>query len=106
MNSNVKTSCICPYFIKTGMFEGCQTKWPWLLPILEVDWITKRIVDAIRQEEKVLITPYWASMNYTIRTTIPTAAFDFIQWLMGTDETLEDVKGRNNNKQLGELTEH
>ena len=22
-DNNVKTSCVCPFFIKTGMFEGC-----------------------------------------------------------------------------------
>jgi len=44
----VKTTCICPFFIKTGMFKGCRTNSPLLMPILEVDWASKRFVDAIR----------------------------------------------------------
>lgn len=32
--SKVKTTCICPYFINTGMFDGASSKFPLLLPIL------------------------------------------------------------------------
>lgn len=32
--SNVKTTCICPYFINTGMFDGAKSRFPLLLPIL------------------------------------------------------------------------
>jgi len=27
-NSNVKTTCICPMFINTGMFDGAKTRFP------------------------------------------------------------------------------
>jgi all-trans-retinol dehydrogenase (NAD+) len=26
MKTKVKSTIVCPYFIKTGMFEGCTTK--------------------------------------------------------------------------------
>lgn len=32
--SKVKTTCICPYFINTGMFDGAKSRFPLLLPIL------------------------------------------------------------------------
>ncbi len=38
LNKNVKTTCICPYFINTGMFDGAKSKFPLLLPILEEKW--------------------------------------------------------------------
>ena len=28
MNYNINTTCICPYFINTGMFEGVKGRWP------------------------------------------------------------------------------
>lgn len=34
MKSNVKSTCICPYFINTGMFNGVRSKIPLLLPIM------------------------------------------------------------------------
>jgi all-trans-retinol dehydrogenase (NAD+) len=34
LKSKVKTTCICPYYIDTGMFHGVQSKYPFLLPIL------------------------------------------------------------------------
>jgi hypothetical protein len=34
-----------PYFIKTGMFEGAQTSFPFYF--LESDEVAKRVVDAI-----------------------------------------------------------
>ena len=30
----VKTTIVCPYFVDTGMFRGVQTRFPFLLPIL------------------------------------------------------------------------
>lgn len=34
LKSKVRTTCICPYFINTGMFDGASSKFPLLLPIL------------------------------------------------------------------------
>ena len=34
LKSNVVTTCVCPFFINTGMFEGVKTNFP-LLPMLE-----------------------------------------------------------------------
>jgi len=33
LNSKVRTTCICPYYINTGMFDGVKTNF--LLPILD-----------------------------------------------------------------------
>ena len=38
--TGIKTTCVCPYFINTGMFDGVNTKFPWnlLLYIMEPDY--------------------------------------------------------------------
>lgn len=46
IGKNVKTTCICPYFINTGMFEGAKGKWP--LNILDQHYVVWRILTAIR----------------------------------------------------------
>lgn len=34
---NVRTTCICPYYINTGMFEGVPGAW--YAPILDQHWV-------------------------------------------------------------------
>ncbi|XP_039999588.1 epidermal retinol dehydrogenase 2-like isoform X2 [Xiphias gladius] len=53
----VKTTIVCPYFINTGMFDGCQTKWPRLLPILNPDYVAKKIIHAVLTDQVYLLLP-------------------------------------------------
>ncbi len=45
---DVRTTCICPFYINTGMFGGVQSRFSFLLPILEEKWVASRIVSAVR----------------------------------------------------------
>jgi all-trans-retinol dehydrogenase (NAD+) len=54
---NIKTTCICPYYINTGMFLGCKTKYPFILPILEEDYVAQQIVNAVREDRPFLGLP-------------------------------------------------
>ena len=45
MHSYIKTTCIMPYLINTGMMVGAKVTWP--LYFLEPDEVAKRVVDAI-----------------------------------------------------------
>lgn len=58
LNSKVKTTCICPFFINTGMFDGVRIKHGWLTPILQERYAAWRIVTAIRQEEPIVLMSY------------------------------------------------
>ncbi|KAL6040913.1 hypothetical protein STEG23_037889, partial [Scotinomys teguina] len=53
----IKTTIVCPFFIKTGMFEGCTTKCPTLLPILDPDYAVRKIIEAILQEKLYVYMP-------------------------------------------------
>lgn len=86
--SKVQTTCICPYFINTGMFEGAKTKFPILFPILDQHWIAKRIVDAIRQEERLLVTPWGCELVWFFRFLMPTKFFDWVNVQLGVNETV------------------
>mmetsp|Transcript_24928 Transcript_24928/g.80546 ORF Transcript_24928/g.80546 Transcript_24928/m.80546 type:complete len:316 (-) Transcript_24928:195-1142(-) len=46
--TGVKTTCVCPFFIRTGMFEGASSKWPRLLPLLEPEYAANKIISALR----------------------------------------------------------
>ncbi|XP_049556577.1 epidermal retinol dehydrogenase 2 isoform X2 [Orcinus orca] len=55
--NGIKTTIVCPFFINTGMFDGCTTGCPSLLPILEPEYAVRKIVDAILQEKSYLYMP-------------------------------------------------
>lgn len=46
---NIRCTTICPYYIKTGMFDGAKDTWTF--PMLEPEYVANRIVQAIRQDE-------------------------------------------------------
>lgn len=47
-------SLICPYFINTGMFDGCK---PRNMNMLQPKDVAKRIITAIRREEEFVTMP-------------------------------------------------
>ncbi|KPP73055.1 epidermal retinol dehydrogenase 2-like [Scleropages formosus] len=55
--TGIKTTIVCPFFINTGMFDGCNTKWPRLLPILDPNYVVKKIMHAILTDQVYLLLP-------------------------------------------------
>lgn len=52
--TNIKTTLVCPYFVNTGMFNGCNPK---RMPMLESKDVAKRIITAIRRGEYFVTIP-------------------------------------------------
>lgn len=94
IGANVKTTCICPTFIKTDMFKGVKTK-EFIVPLLEPEWIAERIVLAIRQEEPILMTPFISNTNYLTRALLPTYFMDIYFKILGLNESMDDFVGRS-----------
>ena len=46
----IKTTCICPFYIDTGMFDGVKNAFP--MYILSPEEVVTRIINGIRQEEQ------------------------------------------------------
>uniref|UniRef100_G3TAT1 Short chain dehydrogenase/reductase family 16C member 5 n=2 Tax=Loxodonta africana TaxID=9785 RepID=G3TAT1_LOXAF len=53
----IKTTIVYPFFTNTGMFDGCSTASPNLLPILEPEYVVRKIVDAVLQNQLYLCIP-------------------------------------------------
>jgi all-trans-retinol dehydrogenase (NAD+) len=92
MNKNIKTTCICPYFINTGMFDGVEGKW--FLPILDQHWVVNRIVTAVRQNEPVVLMPWNANAFFILRGILPTFISDWLFKVCGAFESMDTFKGR------------
>ncbi|KAL4842099.1 hypothetical protein H8958_000138 [Nasalis larvatus] len=67
----IKTTIVCPFFIKTGMFEGCTTACPSLLPILEPEYAAEKIVEAILQEKMYFYMPKFIYFLMFLKSFLP-----------------------------------
>ncbi len=76
----IKTTCICPYFIDTGMFAGAKSAFP--MYILSPDEVVTRIINAIRQEEAQAIIPYRGNIIFLVKL-LPTSVVDKVGAVLG-----------------------
>ncbi|XP_070337333.1 epidermal retinol dehydrogenase 2 isoform X5 [Equus asinus] len=78
----IKTTIVCPLLINTGMFEGCTTKFPSLLPVLEPEYAVRKIVDAILQEKVYLYIPrvlyFLVFLKSILSSKIATLLFEYL----------------------------
>jgi all-trans-retinol dehydrogenase (NAD+) len=89
----VQTTCICPFFINTGMFDGVQTRVPWLLPILDEASTAARIVRAVeRNEARVMLPPVVALVP--VFRFLPVRVFDVVADWLGINATMDHFRGR------------
>lgn len=102
--TGVKTTCVSPFFIKTGMFEGAQSRWPRLLPLMEPEYAASKIVRAIQCDQQVLIMPLGVHLTPIVRL-LPVPIFDEICEWIGVLETMSEFKGRAKPQQGGNATQ-
>lgn len=56
LEKNIRVTTILPYIINTGMFDGANASW--FFPILEPNYVIRRMMDAILQEEEEIAIPW------------------------------------------------
>lgn len=93
LRSKVRTTIVCPFYIRTGMFDGVKTRVPWLLPILKPEYAARRIVDAIERDKPRLIMP---RLVYTVGPLriLPVRVFDAIASILGVNHSMDDFRER------------
>ncbi|CAH1115976.1 unnamed protein product [Phaedon cochleariae] len=64
----IKMSLVCPYFIDTGMFDGCKPK---NMPMLQPRDVAKRIITAIKREEDFVTMPSYARYVFPLKNFLP-----------------------------------
>ena len=93
----IDTLTVCPFFIDTGMFEGAQTKYPFLLPVLKEADVAKEVLDAIERRKLVLVLPAFARVLPWARL-LPVRLFDVIADALGVNKTMDHFVGRAGRK--------
>lgn len=91
MGSNVKTTCINPYFINTGMFEGVNTP----IAVLDQDYVVNEIFQAIIWEKKVVFLP--KGLEYLLRAArlLPVDYYDFLVNALKFNRSMDSFIGRS-----------
>lgn len=90
----VKTTIVCPFFINTGMFEGANTKWPRLMPILEPDYACRKIVDAVRRDQVLLCIPRSMYISLALKSILPTKVGVLLGEYLGAFNFMAKFKGQ------------
>lgn len=91
MGSDIKTTCINPYFIDTGMFKGVKTP----IPILSQDYVIQEVFNAIIWEKKVVFLP--KGLEYLLKAAklLPVDYYDFCVNLLKFNRSMDSFIGRN-----------
>ncbi len=71
---------------------------PWLLPILDENYVANSIVNAVQTNQEILYLPGIIRLNFLLRFLLPTYAFDFVSGLLGVHDTMNDFKGRQSTR--------
>lgn len=91
--SAVRSLVVCPHYISTGMFDGVQTRLPWLLPILRPEHVAEQVLDAIESGSQQLLLPAAVHALAPLRV-LPVRAFDTVMDVLGVNAAMDRFTGR------------
>ncbi|XP_066235122.1 short-chain dehydrogenase/reductase family 16C member 6-like [Saccopteryx leptura] len=103
--SSLKTTIICPFFIKTGMFDGATTKYSFLLPILELEYVAQKVINAILEEQLYLIMPRFVYIALLLKQVLPLKMMIALAEYVGVDSCMASFKGREKANEVQTETE-
>jgi all-trans-retinol dehydrogenase (NAD+) len=89
---HVKVTTVCPYYIKTGMFEGA-TSAP-LLPLLEPEDVVDETWRAMLKGKPFLVMPRTVLLSEAFKGIVPIWMRDFLAGkVLGVYHTMDDFHG-------------
>lgn len=95
----VQTTIVCPYFINTGMFDGCTTKWPRVLPILDPKYVASRIVNAVLTNQVYLLLPKSMYFIMGLKNIVPYKESVLLGMYFGAFNFMDTFSGRFKKKE-------
>lgn len=93
-NLPIEFTMVNPYFIKTGMFEGASTKWPFFMPLLETGWVGDRIIQAVEHNRVIVVMPRIFYYLMLVKAFCPDRLTYNVNKFMGTFEVMDNFRGR------------
>lgn len=89
--TGVQTTCVCPIYISTGMFEGVQSR---VLPILTPEYVAQEAVDATLMNQRILMLPPYVRVLAAMRVLLPDKANYFLGKIAGVTVMMDNFVGR------------
>lgn len=92
-SSQVKVTTVLPYYIDTGMFAGVRSP---VIPILKPEYVTARIISAIKKDKIFLRMPRLMNFVPLLRGLLPVRLFDRVGggWF-GIYHSMDNFTGRS-----------
>jgi short-subunit dehydrogenase len=91
--TSVKVLTVMPSYINTGMFAGVTA--PLLMPLLDPDDITTKILDAVERGKVRLREPFMVKLTPLIRGILPAKVYDFVAGkIFGVYGSMDSFIGR------------
>ncbi|XP_070614135.1 estradiol 17-beta-dehydrogenase 11-like [Erythrolamprus reginae] len=72
----IKTTCLCPFFVSTGLIENPQSRF---FPILKPEAVAKRLLDGILCDQKKIVMPYPVAMFSFMEIILPERALTALE---------------------------
>ncbi len=92
-HDHVKVTTVCPYYVKTGMFDGARSA-P-LLPLLEPDDVVEQTWSAMLKGQAMLVMPKTVMVSELAKGVLPIGVRDFVaDKVLGIYHTMDDFTGR------------
>jgi all-trans-retinol dehydrogenase (NAD+) len=98
-HTGVKTTIVEPFFVNTGMFDGVKTRFPRILPILDQDYVTDRVIEAVRRNKQDLKMPPIVNLVPGLQL-LPVNIFDWIMDFLGVNDSMDEFRGRETEKHI------
>jgi len=100
-HKQVKVTTVCPYYVKTGMFEGAKSGL--LVPLLEPDHVVNEVWKHMLKGTPFVVLPKTVLLNETIKGLMPTPIRDLLVGkVFGIHKTMDDFKGRPEDQARGD----
>ncbi|XP_077208474.1 epidermal retinol dehydrogenase 2-like [Paroedura picta] len=90
----IKTTIVYPYYMHTRLSVDVKTIWPGLLPVLDVEYVGKTIVDGIRKDKFYLFLLPSISLR-ALKVLLPRKALFLLAQYSGIYENMADYKGHS-----------
>jgi short-subunit dehydrogenase len=92
-HEHVKVTTVCPYYVRTGMFEGARSA-P-LLPLLDPAEVVDEAWTSMLSGKPFVVLPRTVMLSEMLKGVLPTGVRDFIaDHVIGVYHTMEDFTGR------------
>lgn len=90
---HVKVTTVCPYYVRTGMFDGAKSA-P-LLPLLDPADVVDEAWSAMLAGRPFVVLPKTVMLSEMLKGVVPTGVRDFIaDHVIGVYHTMDDFTGR------------